>query len=978
MKRTIILRGHTKTRQKRQPRERTNHKHPSKWPPYAVVFDCETRTNEWQSLTFGFFRLLQNGDGGYREIRVEGIFYDPEEVTPLEVRALKKYVADNRAEAAQDVLSKKIRLLTKQQFIEEFFFPHAEAGSLIVGFNLPFDLTRLASDARSATRINEDWSLTFHYTDRKTKKLKEDTIRRIKITRKDGKIAFIRLSGYSELKGKLPYGHFLDLFVLAWALRNVHYSLDGLAKDLKIPGKLKHVPTGRVTHDEIIYCRQDVRLTTGILNALRAEFDCHPIDRLPDRVYSPASIFKAYLEKMGISFPSRKFRLSSRIQGIAAQAYYGGRSEVRIRLANVPVVHTDFLSEYPTVITLTGLWSFLIAKHLRAKTATREVRALLEGILSSPDSVFEQAFWKKFTGYALIEPHNDILPIRTEYNENSDENNIGVNILEQSDYPIWFAIPDLVASALLTGKAPKILKAIRIVPEGIQRGLKPTALRGKEDIDPISGNLFKSLIEAKEREKKKNDEDQAYFLKIMANAGYGIFIETTPKRLSEATEVKVFSGEHYFKTKSKIVEDKGDFYCPVISSLITAGGRLLLAILEREVRDAGGAYLFCDTDSMAVVAENRSRLVRLSDPEAEKQQKVKALSWLRVAKIIAKFERLNPYSFPGSILKVEKNSFERQLYGFGISAKRYCLFDNHYRIVHASSHGLGYLYFPDSKWNKKAEAPKWVCEAWEYIIKTDSRAKPPSWFSIPAMMRIAMTTPKVKMWKVCAERQSKLHYRRRVKPFNFLLSPIIDRHGDENHPDGYPRRVNRGEFMLIAPFNSKTNNWYKLRYVNVHDGKQFNLAPLRRKKASNASPSTLGHVVRMHQLHGESKSLAPNGDPCSFITRGLLQRTSITANGFPRFIGKETDRRWEQDEDPSLFAPMLVEYRPNETARITTDVKLRTKIQNCDLSVRELARKARLNPSTIQNARMGKRIRKTSAAKLWNFFKKRSSIPRRK
>jgi hypothetical protein len=238
-----------------------------------------------------------------------------------------------------------------------------------------------------------------------------------------------------------------------------------------------------------------------------------------------------------------------------------------------------------------------------------------------------------------------------------------------------------------------------------------------------------------------------------------------------------------------------------------------------------------------------------------------------------------------------------------------------------------------------------------------------------------MTTPKVKMWKVCAERQTKFHYRHRVKPFNFLLSPIIDRLGDENHPDGYPRRVNRGEFMLIAPFNSKSNNWYKLRYLNVHDGKQFSLAPLRRKKDSGASPSTLGHVVRMHQLHAESKSLAPNGDPCSLFTRGLLQRTSITAKGFPRFIGKETDRRWEQDEDPSLFAPMLVEYRPNETAQITTDVKLRTKIQNCDLSVRELARKAGLNPSTIQNARMGKRIRKTSAAKLWNFLKKRSSIP---
>ena len=120
------------------------------------------------------------------------------------------------------MFSKEILLLTKQEFIEKFFFPHAEAGSLIVGFNLPFDLNRLPSDARPATRINEDWSLVFHYTDRKTGKLKEDTIHRIKITRKDGKTAFIGLSGVSlhgrkkkRRKKRLPHGRFLDLRTLA-------------------------------------------------------------------------------------------------------------------------------------------------------------------------------------------------------------------------------------------------------------------------------------------------------------------------------------------------------------------------------------------------------------------------------------------------------------------------------------------------------------------------------------------------------------------------------------------------------------------------------------------------------------------------------------------------------------------------------------------------------------------------------------------
>jgi hypothetical protein len=192
MNKTIILRAHTEFRTKRS-RRQTVPPHSPKWPPYALVFDCETRTDELLSLTFGFARLIRNVNGSYTDCRAEIIFYDPQELKPFEVRVLRKYVARNRAETSPDVSSKKILLLTKQQFIDRFFFPHVETESLIVGFNLCFDLTRIASDARAATRINDDWSLVFEYRDRKTKQLKEDTIRRIKITRKDGKIAFIKL-----------------------------------------------------------------------------------------------------------------------------------------------------------------------------------------------------------------------------------------------------------------------------------------------------------------------------------------------------------------------------------------------------------------------------------------------------------------------------------------------------------------------------------------------------------------------------------------------------------------------------------------------------------------------------------------------------------------------------------------------------------------------------------------------------------------
>ena len=45
------------------------------------------------------------------------------------------------------------------------------------------------------------------------------------------------------------------------------------------------------------------------------------------------------------------------------QSYYGGRSETRIRCAEVPVVPVDFTSEYPTCCALLGLFDVLTAKN---------------------------------------------------------------------------------------------------------------------------------------------------------------------------------------------------------------------------------------------------------------------------------------------------------------------------------------------------------------------------------------------------------------------------------------------------------------------------------------------------------------------------------------------------------------------------------------------------------------------------------------
>jgi len=177
---------------------------------------------------------------------------------------------------------------------------------------------------------------------------------------------------------------------------------------------------------------------------------------------------------------------------------------------------------------------------------------------------------------------------------NGETQNIGVN-RSHSEKPVWFAGPDIIASILLSGKVPRIEKAIRMVAHGKQKGLQSTELRGMVTINPKTDDFFRHVIE--QRKRNKSNESLGHFLKILANAGsYGLFVELTPEKPKRPANIKVFSGQESFSQLSNVIENHGRWYFPPIASLITAGGRLLLAMLEKCVTDAGGSYLFCDTD----------------------------------------------------------------------------------------------------------------------------------------------------------------------------------------------------------------------------------------------------------------------------------------------------------------------------------------------------------------------------------------------
>ena len=937
----IYLRAHTVIPHDNR-RWIANRKEPDKCPEYALIFDCETRLDTGQALILCSYQICCRAKNGVYMCVEEGLVF-ADEASASERLIIREYAQSHKSIALG---RSRIRVLSRSKFIEQVFYKLAyDADALVCGFNLPFDLSRLAVGARKARR-NTAWSLIMsQYKDKTTGRLLENRFRsRIIITPKDSKAAFIRFAGRRE--GARKHGRFLDLRTQAWALRNESYSLDGACKAFGVLGKLDHQPSGRVTREEIDYCRQDVRASVALLNAELAEFLSHPIDLLPERAMSSASIGKAYLAGMGLVPPSQKFALPPFFLGIAMQAYYGGRAECRIRRTSVPVALVDFTSQYPTVNALLGLWNVLTASGLSIEHVTDDVRKLLANTTLA--DTFRPDFWKRLNWFALVRPSGDVLPVRTTYNP--DAYNIGLNYLN-SEKPIWYSGPDVVASMLYTGKPPEIILAFRIVPAGKQEGLKPIALRGETYIDPREMDFFKAVIEARGLAKRNKMDALAYWLKILANAtSYGLFVEVNPVRATRENKVQVFCGEDQFPCSAEIVEPKGSWYFPPLAALITGGGRLLLAMLERTVMDAGGTYLFADTDSMGIVAKEKGGIVPcVGGPHHAKNgiEAVKALSFHDVRGLVQKFDTLNPYNrkVVPHILKIEK--MESGLNGYAISTKRYVLYSRKIdgvRIEKASEHGLGYLYPPKSGFNEHADAPDWIVELWDYVLRKAEflPSKTPSWFDDPAMMRLTVTTPQV--LKPLMRLQRRIPFSNRTKPYNFVLCPILNR---------FLLAALGKPITLITPFTNDPDKLRRQTWVNIHDGKVYSRIPV--------PVETFADIAEEFCIHRESKSCAPDGTACDFHTHGLLKRTHVEYSGIV-IHGKETDRQWEQGEDISLLFPLLPVYRPNETARMVSDPLVPNKSRR--MSIRALARKSGLSTRTVRAARQGKRLRKSTIQKL--------------
>ncbi|MFT3723035.1 MAG: hypothetical protein QM773_05550 [Hyphomonadaceae bacterium] len=865
---------------------------------YSLIWDCETTTDAAQSLRFGFFQVRKAG-----QLIREGIFYEPAALSAEELKTLRAYAT-----------ARLLDVCTAHEFrFKVLLNVGYEARAEIIGFNLGFDISRVATaagEARGSLRGGFSFEISRNYNDPHIRvKHLSSTTALIDFAIPAGQ-ATPRGMRRKGLKVEPHRGYFYDLRTLGAAFYSQKFTLARLAKLLGTKTQ-KHEGVdydGLLTEVFLDYARADVQASWECFERIRALYLTYRLPTPLHRIQSEASIGKASFKALGIS-PLLECQPDLRREsfGPIMASYFGGRAEVHVRREIREILLTDFKSMYPSVNVLMGLWWFVVADGYSTSETTAATQDFINRVtladLQNPET------WRKLATLVEICPDSDILPLRTQYSEDRDALTIGLNYVS-SDQPLWYPLADIVASKLLNGKAPRIQRAITFTPGPLQEGLRRLELLGNADfaVDPENEDVFKRLIDLRDTIPKSHPANQA--IKITANSGsYGVFIEVNRDDAPKPEPLRLFGpdGEGH-NTQTKAIEQPGRFFHPVLGTLTTGAARLMLGIGERLVVDSGLDWVFCDTDSLAI-----ARPAAMS--RAEFHDRVKA--------IVDWYVPLNPYNKPGSILKIEDinyrlNSQELEpLFAYAISSKRYSAFnigaDRRPIIRKFSGHGLGHLMdpYPESDPASGVPAPvqdvaklggrRWQYDFWFHILTAALAGKPnqvrrdyhPALLK-PAMCRYGATSPALLRW-MNPFNDGKA-YADQVKPFGFLVALMA--RGDELEAfeqilDEAPKRgrpPKARKLKPIAPFERDP----ALAASRAFDRETGEPVPASAFKS---------YAAALQFYHHSPEDKFANGGPYDV---GRTERRHLRVAGI-RLIGKEANRV-DDIGAPDAVIPAFAEF----------------------------------------------------------------------
>jgi hypothetical protein len=265
---------------------------PSRW---SLTFDTETTVDLAQTVRLVTYQVRWDN-----RLRAIGVAYDPAHLSPDEGAVVQGWAHRHDAQ-----------VMTIEQFNHDVLLHYMwRRRALVVGFNLPFDLSRLAidHDAARPRRRNQTMrgGFTFAYST-------DPRDPRIQIKKIGPRAAFIRCA---TPKGRQAAarnrarggnianhrGYFADGATLAVALLSEKKSLAGLADLLHTEHRkiAWHDHNTVITAEYLDYAMNDTQVHWECFAALRDRYEQLQLPTPIYRIYSEASIGKAHLDAMGI------------------------------------------------------------------------------------------------------------------------------------------------------------------------------------------------------------------------------------------------------------------------------------------------------------------------------------------------------------------------------------------------------------------------------------------------------------------------------------------------------------------------------------------------------------------------------------------------------------------------------------------------------------------------------------------------------
>lgn len=610
----------------------------------------------------------------------------------------------------------------------------------------------------------------------------------------------------------------------------------------------------------------------------------------PARLYSAGGLGSSARKTMGLTSPGQKLAdLPPRVLGAALGAFHGGLTEAAIVRWRLPAVVADFSTAYPTLARLLGVWKVLRAERVDVDDVTEELADWLSELaaMSWPDplaTLTDPATWGRWGAtVALVRPAGDWLFHRRRKANSEYTSCMGPLAF---DGLLPYSWCDLAAAVVTSNTMPYTAKAWRAMPHGIEQGLHAVMFPGGTVFDPNDQDVdFFAFLQRFRRASRDDASLPPYAqlrrertAKIMGSSiSYGNLARYDRPLVEAKTDtVSVLDpwGE-IFDSSTLRPEQAGPDTCPILASNVTAGCRLVMALLRRSVGEHGGEVAAVLTDAAIVPASTSGGVVACPGGQhvtPEGSAGVRLLDRATLCRLLRPFDRFALDGAPAFKLIHGTDGSDLDITVYG--RNRYLVLDPATNeVVHDSEFGLGGVFADPAYGEEQLDdgRRRWVAEAVTVVAMSDTGSGPLPLIRIAPFGQAMAVSP----FTITSPGQAKW-FDPDIRPFTRALAAHVDRFATaemldaDGEPEGAP----------VALYDSVPEAWPFLDWRR-RDGSRTR--PVLHAGAMSTSrdtfvPKRIDDVLG-DWCQGREPGTRPAGYQLSRAARGLLTR--VPALGLP-------------------------------------------------------------------------------------------------